>query len=102
MSFAGQLAPALIGDKIHKTFHRDNGEDTVALDSVSLEVRPGALTALVGPDGAGKTTLIRLAAGLMTADSGDLSVLGIDVAASPQQVQSRIGYMPRDLVCTRT
>lgn len=95
MSSAGQLAPALIGDKIHKTFHRDKGEDTVALDTVSLEVRRGALTALVGPDGAGKTTLIRLAAGLMTADSGDLSVLGIDVAASPQEVQSRIGYMPQ-------
>jgi ABC-type multidrug transport system ATPase subunit/ABC-type Na+ efflux pump permease subunit len=92
---ATQLAPALIGDKIYKTFHRDKGEDTVALDSVSLEVRRGALTALVGPDGAGKTTLIRLAAGLMKADSGDLSVLGIDVAADPQQVQCRIGYMPQ-------
>ena len=64
-------------------------------DQVVVEVRRGALTALVGPDGAGKTTLMRLAAGLMTADSGDLSVLGIDVAANPQQVQSRIGYMPQ-------
>ena len=54
-----------------------------------------ALTALVGPDGAGKTTLIRLAAGLMTADSGELQVLGMNVAANPQQVQSRIGYMPQ-------
>ena len=43
-----------------------------ALDGVSLEVAPGTLTALVGPDGAGKTTLIRLAAGLLTADAGEL------------------------------
>ena len=66
-----------------------------ALDGVSLEAEPGTLTALVGPDGAGKTTLIRLAAGLMTADAGELNVLGIDVAADPQQVQARIGYMPQ-------
>ena len=92
---AGPIAPALIGDKLHKTFHNDKGIATRALDNVSLEVRRGALTALVGPDGAGKTTLMRLAAGLMTADSGELSVLGIDVAAAPQQVQDRIGYMPQ-------
>ena len=55
----------------------------------------GELTALVGPDGAGKTTLMRLAAGLLRADAGELTVLGIDVAADPQQVQDRIGYMPQ-------
>ena len=49
----------------------------------------------MGPDGAGKTTLIRLATGLMTADGGELKVLGVDVAADPQQVQDRIGYMPQ-------
>jgi len=95
VSTAGQIRAALIGNNIHKTFHRDKGEDIRALDNVSFEVRRGALTALVGPDGAGKTTLIRLAAGLMSADLGDLSVLGIDVVNHPQQVQSRIGYMPQ-------
>ena len=55
----------------------------------------GELTALVGPDGAGKTTLMRLAAGLLRADGGSLTVLGIDVAADPQQVQDRISYMPQ-------
>jgi ABC-2 type transport system ATP-binding protein len=49
----------------------------------------------VGPDGSGKTTLIRLAAGLMVPDGGSLQVLGIDVAAEPQRVQDRIGYMPQ-------
>ena len=47
MSTIGQIAPAVIGQKIHKTFHRDTGEATRALDNVSLEVRRGALTALV-------------------------------------------------------
>src|SRR4029077_705451 len=49
----------------------------------------------VGPDGAGKTTLIRLAAGLMELDEGELKILGIDVSVDPQQVQERIGYMPQ-------
>ena len=85
----------LIGRDIRKSFRRDTGEIVQALDGVSLEVEHGTLTALVGPDGAGKTTLIRLAAGLMTADGGELKILGVDVAADPQQVQDRIGYMPQ-------
>jgi ABC-2 type transport system ATP-binding protein len=95
VSTAGPTANAITGDKIHKTFTSDKGVETHALVNVSFEARRGALTALVGPDGAGKTTLMRLAAGLMTADSGDLRVLGIDIAADPQQVQSLIGYMPQ-------
>ena len=85
----------LLGRDIKKMFRRDGGEIVHALDGVSLEVEHGTLTALVGPDGAGKTTLIRLAAGLMTADGGELKILGVDVAADPQQVQDRIGYMPQ-------
>ena len=48
-----------------------------------------------GPMESGKPTLIRLAAGLMFADCGELKVLGIDVASDPHQVQARIGYMPQ-------
>src|SRR5262249_39710330 len=62
---------------------------------VSFEAPHGMLTALVGPDGAGKTTLIRLATGLLRANSGELTVLGIDVAKHPQQIQDRISYMPQ-------
>jgi ABC-2 type transport system ATP-binding protein len=85
----------LSGRDIKKTFRRDSTEIVRALDGVSLDVERGTLTALVGPDGAGKTTLIRLAAGLMTADGGQLKILGIDVAAYPQLVQDRISYMPQ-------
>src|SRR4051794_18443878 len=87
--------PVLVGRKVHKDFRRDNGEIVHALDDVSLSVAHGTLTALVGPDGAGKTTLLRLAAGLLSARPGEMEVLGIDVAADPQQIQSRISYMPQ-------
>jgi ABC-2 type transport system ATP-binding protein len=74
---------------------RKTGERVAALAGVSLEARPGTLTALVGPDGAGKTTLIRLAAGLLIPDAGTVEVLGLDAAAKPQAIQERIGYMPQ-------
>ena len=95
MSPAGGPTPVLLGRDICKTFRRGTGEVVQALDGVSLTAGDGTLTALVGPDGAGKTTLIRLIAGLMVADAGALQVLGVDVAADPQQVQARIGYMPQ-------
>jgi ABC-2 type transport system ATP-binding protein len=95
MSLSAENTLVLCGRDIHKAFRRDTGEVIQALDGVSLEARNGTLTALVGPDGAGKTTLIRVAAGLMTADAGELQVLGVDVTADPQQVQARIGYMPQ-------
>jgi ABC-2 type transport system ATP-binding protein len=74
---------------------REEKDRVRALVDVSVEIHAGELTALVGPDGAGKTTLIRLLAGLLTVDSGTLRVLGINPAADPQQVQDRIGYMPQ-------
>ncbi len=81
---------------LRKTFPgAGKGERVVALDDVSLSARAGELTALVGPDGAGKTTFIRLACGLMKADAGSLQVLGHDVAAHPQRVQDRVSYMPQ-------
>jgi ABC-2 type transport system ATP-binding protein len=88
-------AVAVLGRDIRKMFRRDKSETVAALDGVSLEVRHGGLAALVGPDGAGKTTLIRLVAGLLTADAGELKVVDIDVAAEPQRVQDHIAYMPQ-------
>ncbi|HWR03821.1 MAG TPA: ATP-binding cassette domain-containing protein [Humidesulfovibrio sp.] len=66
-----------------------------ALDGVSASVRPGCITGLVGPDGAGKTTFIRLMAGLLDATQGALSVLGLDPAAQARELHERIGYMPQ-------
>ncbi len=90
------VGPVVIGKDLRKVFRAPaKGGEVRALDSVSIEVRAGELTALVGPDGAGKTTLIRLMAGLLTADGGTLRVLDIDPAVEPQRVQDRISYMPQ-------
>jgi ABC-2 type transport system ATP-binding protein len=94
MSPGAAIAP-LIARGVTKSFRRATGVAVPALQEISLEARPAALTALVGPDSAGKTTLIRLAAGLIAPDSGELSVLGLDVARHPQEVQDRVGYMPQ-------
>lgn len=80
---------------IYKAFRRKTGETVKALDGVSFEAKAATLTALVGPDGAGKTTLLRLISGLMAPDAGELEVVGVKVAADPQAVQDRIGYMPQ-------
>jgi ABC-2 type transport system ATP-binding protein len=90
-----EAAPILVGKGLKKSFGRRGQERIQALDGVSLEIHKGHLTALVGPDGAGKTTLIRLAAGLMPADEGEMRVLGFDAAADPQAIQDRIAYMPQ-------
>jgi ABC-2 type transport system ATP-binding protein len=88
--------PVVVGTDLRKLFRAPGkGGEVRALDGVSIEVRAGELTALVGPDGAGKTTLIRLMAGLLTADGGSLRVLDIDPAVGPQHIQDRIGYMPQ-------
>jgi ABC-2 type transport system ATP-binding protein len=89
------LPSVLAARDIRKRFQPAQLPRVQALDGVSLQAPRGMLTALVGPDGAGKTTLMRLAAGLLRADSGELTVLGVDVAADPQQVQDRISYMPQ-------
>jgi ABC-2 type transport system ATP-binding protein len=95
MSAAAPGTPAVVAQDLRKEFQRQGEGMVRALDGVSFEASHGELTALVGPDGAGKTTLMRLAAGLLRADAGSLKVLGVDVAADPQQVQDRISYMPQ-------
>jgi ABC-2 type transport system ATP-binding protein len=95
VSTAATEGPVLAARGLRKIFIGEGKAPVCALDGVSLEANRGELTALVGPDGAGKTTLMRLAAGLLYADSGSLTVLGFDVRAHPQQVQDRISYMPQ-------
>ncbi|TCL70162.1 ATP-binding cassette domain-containing protein [Rhizobium sp. BK251] len=71
------------------------GDGAPALDAVSGEVFAGAITGLVGPDGAGKTTLIRLMTGLMLPEHGNVEVLGMDTAKGAAGIQAAIGYMPQ-------
>ncbi|MDL2059727.1 ATP-binding cassette domain-containing protein [Mesosutterella sp. AGMB02718] len=75
---------------------RDSGGDRVqALSELNFDVPAGRLVTLVGADGAGKTTLMRLVCGLLAPSSGRIEVLGRDVAAQTQWVQDQISYMPQ-------
>lgn len=65
-----------------------------ALDSVSFSVKYGELFGLIGPDGAGKTTLFRLLTTLLTPDSGSAKVDGYDIVQDYLSIRSHVGYMP--------
>jgi len=64
-----------------------------ALRGVSVAVQRGELFGLVGPDGAGKTTFLRILAGLLSLSGGTVHIAGIDVSTDPAGVKERIGYM---------
>ena len=66
-----------------------------ALAKLDMTVKSGAVTGLVGPDGAGKTTLMRLFAGLLGPTHGELRVLGKDPAHEADTLRDSIGYMPQ-------
>ena len=73
-----------------------SGNRTVhALRNIDIEVRRGQVTGLIGPDAAGKTTLMRMIAGLLAPDEGRINVLGFDATRQSLEVQARIGYMPQ-------
>lgn len=73
---------------LHKRF-----DEVTALDGVDLEVAPGEVFGLLGPDGAGKTTLMRILCGILPPDEGEVEVAGHDVVASPEAVKPHTGYL---------
>jgi ABC-2 type transport system ATP-binding protein len=73
---------------LHKSFG-----DTLAIDGVSLSVAAGEVYGLVGPDGAGKTTTLRLLVGALTPDAGRVEVAGHDMARQTEQARAEIGYL---------
>jgi ABC-2 type transport system ATP-binding protein len=85
---------ALQVDDVSKVF-RSDGRLVQALEIVSFRVRHGTVTGLIGPDSAGKTTLMRLAAGLLVPDSGSITALGKNSTTQSLAVQGIIGYMPQ-------
>ncbi|BBF64595.1 ABC transporter ATP-binding protein [Acidithiobacillus sp. 'AMD consortium'] len=66
-----------------------------ALDRLEIALQAGTVTGLLGPDGAGKTTLMRLATGLLLPDTGTVTVLGADTRSQANTIQREIGYMPQ-------
>ena len=80
---------AIVIDNLSKSYGK-----VKALDNVSFSVRNGELFGLIGPDGAGKTTLFRLLTTLLTPDSGSAKVAGWDVVDDYLAIRSCVGYMP--------
>jgi ABC-type Fe3+/spermidine/putrescine transport system ATPase subunit len=82
------MPPVIRLDKLSKRFGPH-----VALNEVSFEVPPGTVFALLGDNGAGKTTAIRIMLGLLEANSGKAEVLGLDSATAGLEIRQRVGYV---------
>ena len=67
-----------------------------AVNSLNLDIYPGELFGLVGPDGAGKTTTLRLLAGLLYISDGTASIEGFDLKTQSEQIKARVGYMAQE------
>lgn len=79
---------AIFTQGLRKTFG-----NVTAVDGLDLAVRRGEIFGLVGPDGAGKTTTLRLLCGILLPTEGQAKVAGFDVVAAPEEVKARIGYL---------
>ncbi|OEU82249.1 MAG: ABC transporter [Desulfobulbaceae bacterium C00003063] len=88
-SFVESEATAAIrAENLTKTFN-----DTIAVDGVSFEVSPGEIFGLVGPDGAGKTTTLRLLSSILDPSSGKGAIAGFDVGSESTKVKEQLAYM---------
>ena len=92
---AAERGDVIAAVNLSKSFAGKNNRSVTALADLTFTVRAGGLTALIGPDGAGKTTLMRLICGLMTPTAGTLTVLGHDVAIESAVLQAKLSYMPQ-------
>lgn len=84
------VSPLIVVEHLTKRY----GEIT-AVDGVSCDVRSGEVFGLLGPDGAGKTTLFRMLSAVLEPTAGTARIAGFDIRANPDRLKSRIGYMPQ-------
>src|SRR5579871_4833453 len=85
-----KIQSAIVAEGLTKRF-----PGIVAVDSLSFDVCPGEIFGLVGPDGAGKTTTLRMLAGIMPPDGGNASVAGCNVVNEPERAKHALSYMPQ-------
>jgi len=85
--------PAVEIQHIRKTYPAKPSA-VIALEEISLDVPEGELFGVIGPDGAGKTSLFRILTTLLLADSGTARVIGLDVVKDYRKIRQRVGYMP--------
>lgn len=83
------MSPVVEISKISKSY-----KDVEALKKISFEIQNGELFGLIGPDGAGKTTLFRILTTLLVPDSGQARVLGMNVVNDYREIRPKLGYMP--------
>ena len=88
---------ALSADALVKRFKISDGWNT-AVDHLSLQVRRGETYGLIGPDGAGKTTTVRLLLGLLSRTEGRTGILGFDSMDDPYEIRERVGYIAQQFV----
>lgn len=84
------MTEAIVAKKLSKSFGAVR-----AVDGLSLSVQPGEIYGLVGPDGAGKTTTLRLLCGALGADDGRVAIGGCDIAKDSEAARAQIGYLPQ-------
>lgn len=82
----------VVVENIIKTYGKK--KEVTALHDISFEVKPGELYGIIGPDGAGKTSLFRILTTLLLADTGKATVDGFDVVKDYKEIRKRVGYMP--------
>jgi iron complex transport system ATP-binding protein len=84
-------------DAVRRSNASARGQRTRVLDDVSFSIRDGAIVGLLGPNGSGKTTLLRIIDGMLTPQSGRVSIDGLNVAAMPRRALARrIAVVPQD------
>lgn len=88
---------AIVARELGKRFKNGKAE-TEALAQLSLEVRPGGTYGLIGPDGAGKTTAVRLLLGLLRPTSGQSRILGFDSMRDTYRIREQVGYIAQQNV----
>jgi zinc transport system ATP-binding protein len=86
------MSPAIEIENLYYAYH-----DVPTLENVNLQIKEGEFLALIGPNGGGKTTLLKLILGLIKQDSGTIRIFG----KPPQQMSPRIGYVPQDIHVNR-
>ena len=82
------MQPVIKIQNLHKSFG-----NVISVDGISFNVEKGQMFGLVGPDGAGKSTTIRMLCGLLTPNDGDVKILDLDLISNKKKIQDNIGYL---------